>query len=104
MEGLPLVALEAMATGLPVVATAVGGLPRLIADGETGFLVPSGDEAALRARLAMLRADPDVARAVGARGPDARARELTRRDAMVRRYLELYRQLGGRHVTAPVLR
>ena len=94
MEGLPLVALEAMATGLPVVATAVGGLPKLIADGETGFLVPSGDEAALRARLAMLRDDPDVARAVGARG-QSRVRESYSRDRMVRRYLDLYRRLGG---------
>ena len=93
MEGLPLVVLEAMAAGLPVVATAVGGLPKLIADGETGFLVPHGDEAALRNRLAMLRESPETARAVAERGR-ARARERYSRDRMVQRYLDLYGRFG----------
>ena len=94
MEGMPLAVLEAMASGLPVVATAVGGLPGLIDDGQTGFLVPSGDEAALRARLAMLRDQPEVARAVGARGRD-RVAVGHSRDTMVRQYLDLYRRLGA---------
>jgi glycosyltransferase involved in cell wall biosynthesis len=95
MEGLPLVALEAMATALPVVATAVGGLPGLIEDGVTGYLVPSNDEAALRARLAALHADPGAARATGARGQThVRARHA--REVMVQRYLELYARLGAR--------
>jgi len=46
-EGLPNVVLEAMATGVPVVATAVGGTSELVIDGRTGSLVPSGDDAAL---------------------------------------------------------
>jgi glycosyltransferase involved in cell wall biosynthesis len=92
MEGMPLVVLEAMAAGVPVVATAVGGLPGVIAEGETGFLVPSGDEAALRARLVALRGDPARARAVAERGR-AQVRERHSRETMVRRYLQLYSDL-----------
>jgi glycosyltransferase involved in cell wall biosynthesis len=89
MEGMPLVVLEAMAAGVPVVATAVGGLPGLITEGETGFLVPSGDEAALRARLVALRAEPTRARAAATLAR-AHVRERHSRETMVRRYLELY--------------
>jgi glycosyltransferase involved in cell wall biosynthesis len=51
-EGLPNAVMEAMAAGVPVVATAVGGTKELIADGETGFLVPAGDASALASRIA----------------------------------------------------
>jgi glycosyltransferase involved in cell wall biosynthesis len=95
MEGLPLVALEAMATSLPIVVPAVGGLPELVEEGVTGHLFPAGDEAALRARLEALRADPVAARATGARG-QAQARARHSREVMVERYLELYARLGAR--------
>ncbi len=98
MEGLPLAVLEAMAAGLPVVATAVGGLPNLIDDGQTGFLVPPGDENAMRDRLRALRADPALARAVGQRGR-ALARARYSRDQMVHRYLTLYAEMGAGAVT-----
>jgi glycosyltransferase involved in cell wall biosynthesis len=91
---MPLVVLEAMAAGLPVVATAVGGLPKLIADGQTGFLVPPRDEAALRGRLRGLRADPAGAAAAGARA-QAHAGDRHSRDRMVQRYLALYERLGA---------
>ncbi len=60
-EGLPIALLEALAMGLPVASTAVGGVPTAITDGVEGRLVPSGDPAGLAAALAEL-ADPEVRR------------------------------------------
>ncbi len=88
-EGLPLVIPEAMATGLPVVATAVGGVPSVIDQGATGFLVPPGDEPALRERLAVLRADRALGRVLGARGRTV-ALERYSAERMARDYLALY--------------
>jgi glycosyltransferase involved in cell wall biosynthesis len=74
-ELLGLVVLEAMASGTPVVASRIGGVPEIIADGETGFLVPPGDIAALRERLEQVLGDPLLARRLGA---NARAAVLER--------------------------
>ncbi len=57
-EGLSMAMLEAMAAGVPVVATAVGGTPELVRDGETGLLAPPGDPEALSRALSGLLADP----------------------------------------------
>jgi glycosyltransferase involved in cell wall biosynthesis len=67
-EGSPLVALEAMEAGVPVVATAVGGLPDQIEHGRTGLLVPPDDAEALAGALLELLANPARARALGAAG------------------------------------
>lgn len=74
-ELLGLVALEAMASGTPVVASRIGGLPEVIEDGHTGFLVPPGDVAALRDRLEQIVREPDLGRRLGA---NARAAVLER--------------------------
>lgn len=67
-EGLPMSVLEAMAAGLPVVSTPIAGIPEAVVEGETGFLVPPGDRAALADRLARLLADPALRAAMGAAG------------------------------------
>ncbi|HSH03965.1 MAG TPA: glycosyltransferase [Anaerolineae bacterium] len=67
-EGLPNVVLEGMAAGLPVVATAVGGTPELVVDGETGMLVPAREAAPLAAALLALTRDGERRRAWGAAG------------------------------------
>src|SRR6516225_10753153 len=65
VEGLGIVYLEASATGLPVVGGDSGGAPDAILDGETGYVVPGRDSAALADRLIALLSDPPTARAMG---------------------------------------
>ncbi|HZP43034.1 MAG TPA: glycosyltransferase [Candidatus Binatia bacterium] len=87
-EGLPLVCVEALAAGRPVVASCVNGIPELVADGETGLLVPPDDAAALAAALGRLLDAPAAAAALAARGRAKVAREHTW-DAVGRAYLAL---------------
>ncbi len=67
-ESFPLVLLEAMAVGLPVVATAVGGVPECVRPGETGLLVPPADSATLAEAIIALLADPGRCRSFGQAG------------------------------------
>jgi glycosyltransferase involved in cell wall biosynthesis len=67
-EGFGLVAAEAQAAGLPVVASGVGGLREVVCDGETGILVPPGEPAALAKGIETLLADPPRARRLGIAG------------------------------------
>lgn len=64
-EGTPVSAIEAMASGRPVVATRVGGLPDLVAEGETGYLVPPRDPRAMATAILRLLSDPQTANYMG---------------------------------------
>lgn len=78
VEGMPLALLEAAASGLPAVATDVGGAREVVADGETGFVAPPGDAAALAGAMSRLAAQPPPDRAV--MGQVARDRAVARFD------------------------
>ena len=59
-ENLPHTLLEALAVGTPVIATAVGGIPEVVVDGENGVLVPAGDVPAIAAAIDRLRTDAEL--------------------------------------------
>ena len=88
-EGMPNVVLEAMAAGLPIVATRVEGVPELVVDGQTGLLVAPHDAPALATAVETLLADPKAARAMGSLGQKRVAAEFTW-EQMTARYEELY--------------
>ena len=89
-EGTPVVAIEALAAGVPVVATAVGGTATVVTDGVSGFLAPAGDTGALAERLARLAKDPTLGCELGRAGAaDVRRRFATAR--MADELDELYR-------------
>jgi glycosyltransferase involved in cell wall biosynthesis len=88
-EGFGMVALEAMERARPVIASAVGGLPEIVADGETGLVVPSADADALAEAIVALAGDLPRAAAMGAAGRE-RALSLFTPERCVERVEELY--------------
>ncbi len=92
LEGLNTTNLDALALGRPVVATAVGGIPEAVIDGETGLLVPPSAPAALAAAIERLLDEPELGARLGAAGRALVERRFTN-DAMVEGTLEVYREL-----------
>jgi glycosyltransferase involved in cell wall biosynthesis len=98
-EGLGLALLEAASAGVPVVACAVGGVPDVVVDGETGVLVPRDDAAALDSALRALLAAPDERRRLGG----AARRHVERRfdvGRLVADHHSLYTRLLGERAAA----
>jgi alpha-maltose-1-phosphate synthase len=94
-EPLGIVNLEAMACGSAVVASAVGGIPEVVADGETGLLVPVADETALASAINALVRDPGRAAEFGARGRQRAVAEFSW-DRIAAQTAELYAELARR--------
>jgi len=102
-EGSAAVLLDAMAAARPVVATRVGAVPEVVADGETGLLVESRSPDALATALARVLGQPDLARALGAAGRRRVEREFSA-ERMVRETLAVYARLAGRPLAAGIAR
>lgn len=94
MDNLPTVVMEAMAAGLPVVSTRLAGVPEMVRDGGTGFLVPERQPALLAEALARLLGDRELARSLGATGrQEATTRFAIRESA--RQLQALFQQLAA---------
>lgn len=96
-EGMPNAVMEAMAAGLPVVATNIPGTNELVVDGETGYLVPVGDRAAFAQRTFTLMEDPELARRLGSAGR-RRVAEQFSVERMVDQHARLYHELVEQRV------
>lgn len=94
VDGLPNVILEALASGLPVVATTVSGIPLAVESGVQGVLVPEQDRPALREAIAGLLGDPERRRLMGARARTRAATRLTW-DIVAGRYRQAYLDAGA---------
>jgi glycosyltransferase involved in cell wall biosynthesis len=92
------VIMEAMALGLPIVATSVGGPTEIVTEGETGFLVPPADSAAIAQAIAKLATAPDLRRHMGSNGRQRVAEKFNIRD-MTTRIVTAYENLLHRHPT-----
>jgi glycosyltransferase involved in cell wall biosynthesis len=94
-EGLPMTMLEAMAAGVPVLATPVGDIPKVIKDNITGFLLPTQNSDLLAAKIKALMDDPAQAREIGQKGRDFVKTNFSSR-AMGEKYLEVYEEVTGK--------
>jgi glycosyltransferase involved in cell wall biosynthesis len=101
-EGMPLFVFECMAAAVPLVATAVGGVPDVVKDGETGLLVAPHDAAGLASAIERVLADPQLGANL-ARAAAARLDQFTI-DSVARRFADLYEQLTAEaHTQSPTV-
>jgi starch synthase len=91
-EPLGIVNLEAMACGVPVVASAVGGIPEVVVDGQTGLLVPPGEPEALAAAVNRVLENPDLGRRMGQAGRERAVAQFSWQ-SIARQTVELYDQV-----------
>lgn len=104
-EGLPLVAIEALAAGKAVVATSVDGTPEVVIDGRTGLLVPAGDSAALAEATCRMLRDTNLRQTLASGGHDFVRRQFTRERQVLETeqcYLDEWRRATGEPRTAVV--
>ena len=90
-EGLPYTLLEAMALGIPIIASRVGGLEEVLGDGATALLVPTGDCPALARAITRLHADPDLRRRLSENARRLQQAQYSL-ERMTERYLAVYRE------------
>jgi glycosyltransferase involved in cell wall biosynthesis len=88
-EAMPMSLLEAMSSGIPTIATPVGGVPDVVVDGETGILATPGDVTGLTRDILGLLQDPEKARRIGEKGFHRVTQEFSS-EAMARKYLQIY--------------
>jgi glycosyltransferase involved in cell wall biosynthesis len=93
-EGIPRALMQAMAVGVPVVATDVKGTREVVVDGQTGYLVPLGDDAAMADKLATVLASPGLRKEMGARAI-VHVRRHFDEEAVTRRLVDVYRTALG---------
>jgi glycosyltransferase involved in cell wall biosynthesis len=96
-EGLGTSLLDAMACGKPIVATATGGIPEVVVDGQTGILVPPRDHEAMASAIVKLLKGPELRQHMGAAGL-ARVRQKFSADRMVKDTLRVYQQWRYIHI------
>ena len=92
-ENAPIAALEALASGVPVIGAQIGGIPEIVRHGETGLLFPPGDVSALANGLRQLESDPELAFRLGRTGRDVVRREFSL-DDQVDRMLEILAEVA----------
>jgi glycosyltransferase involved in cell wall biosynthesis len=100
LESYGLVAAEALSCGTPVVSSAVGGIPEVVADGVHGLLVPPGEPRAFAHAMQRLYLDAELRERLGRAGSEHAQRHWSE-DEVVPRYLEFFQEIADAHATIP---